>query len=219
MDILFAAIDYQQSSNETSSSLAPTASSILSGPTSPNPNPAETASINPFRSKMDPRMKKSIRARASNPNMLDEEAVLVGFAFPERGTKADVKWIGKGLVSTMRQRKINFRKSWKRFHSRQKGYVIVIPSSPIKVHATVPSSDEDSSSTRVTPTAALEDHIRLDNGSMALPKKRLAGSSICSTLFSIVSNIVPTHFKERACFLLLQLFVHSNSFKIIATSY
>ena len=141
MDILFAAIDYQQSSNETSSSLAPTASSILSGPTSPNPNPAETASINPFRSKMDPRMKKSIRARASNPNMLDEEAVLVGFAFPERGTKADVKWIGEGLVSTMRQRKINFRKSWKRFHSRQKGYVIVIPSSPIKVHATVPSSD------------------------------------------------------------------------------
>lgn len=40
--------------------LAPTASSIMSGPTSPNPNPAETASINPFRSKMDPRMKKSI---------------------------------------------------------------------------------------------------------------------------------------------------------------
>ena len=31
--------------------------------------------------------------------MLDEEAVLVGFAFPERGTKADVKWIGEGLVS------------------------------------------------------------------------------------------------------------------------
>ena len=213
LDILFAAIDYQQSSNETSSSFAPTtASSILSGPTvSPNPNPPETASINPFRSKMDPRMKKSIQARASNHNMLDEEAVLVGFAFPERGTKADVKWIGEDLIS-MRQRKINFRRSWKRFHSRQKGSVTVIPSSPIKVHATVSSSDEDSSSTGFAPTSALDDHFRIDDGSMALPKKRLVGSSICSTSWLPSGEAFELHKREEfESQILPKLFPHGTS--------
>ena len=117
LDVLFAAIDYQQSSSsdETTPLLSlPSSSTSSKQPTPPNQNPAERVSVNPFRSKMDPRMRKSIEARALNPNMLDEEAVLAGFKFPERGTSADIKWIGEGNVS-MRQRKINFRRSWKRF--------------------------------------------------------------------------------------------------------
>ena len=118
LDVLFAAID-QQSSNETTSSLTPPPSSTSSKqPISPNQNPAERVSVNPFRSKMDPRMRKSIEARVLNPNMMDEEAVLAGFEFPERGTSADAKWIGEDNVS-MRQRKVNFRRSWKRFNSKQ----------------------------------------------------------------------------------------------------
>eukprot|EP00984_Skeletonema_dohrnii_P002402 scaffold832_cov75-Skeletonema_dohrnii-CCMP3373.AAC.12 len=120
LDVLFTAID-QQSSNETTSSLTPPTSSTSSKqPITPNQNPAERVSVNPFRSKMDPRMRKSIEARVLNlnPNMMDEEAVLAGFVFPERGTSADAKWIGEDNVS-MRQRKVNFRRSWKRFNSKQ----------------------------------------------------------------------------------------------------
>jgi len=143
LDILFAAIDYQQSRNETPSST----STSSKQPLSQNPKPVERVSVNPFRSKMDPRMKKSIAARAMNPNMLDEEAVMAGFVFPERGTKADINWIGEGNVS-MRQRKINFRRSWKRFYSKKiKDISIVaalstpvVPSSPVNA---VSSSDEE----------------------------------------------------------------------------
>jgi hypothetical protein len=200
LDVLFAAIDYQQSSDETSSYT----------PSSPNPKPP--VSFNPFRSKMDPRMTKSIEAKAINPNMLDEEAVMAGFAFPERGINADANWFGEGDVS-MRQRKINFRRSWKRFLCRQNknedstemalsiplpGSVTVIPSSPISVHAatTVSSSDgtnyEDSSSIESAP-AALNNHLSTHNSSiiinplpMTLPKKRSAGS-LPQTLLSIIS--------------------------------
>ncbi|KAK1733845.1 hypothetical protein QTG54_015372 [Skeletonema marinoi] len=85
LDVLFAAIDYQQSSSsdETTPSLSlPSSSTSSKQPTPPNQNPAERVSVNPFRSKMDPRMRKSIEARALNPNMLDEEAVLAGSYSP-----------------------------------------------------------------------------------------------------------------------------------------
>jgi hypothetical protein len=213
LDILFAAIDYQRSSNETSSLTPPASSNLSKSPTAPKPKPAESVSLNRFRSKMDPRMTKSIEAKALNPDMLDEEAVMVGFAFPERGINADVNWFGEGNVS-MRQRKINFRRSWKRFLCRQSknkvpsemslsiplpGPVTVIPSSPINDHAaaTVSSSDgtnyEDSSSIGSSP-AALDDHLSIHDGSIisnpvpiTLPKKRSVGS-FPQTLLSIISN-------------------------------
>ena len=210
LDVLFAAIDYQQSSSsdETTPLLSlPSSSTSSKQPTPPNQNPAERVSVNPFRSKMDPRMRKSIEARALNPNMLDEEAVLAGFKFPERGTSADIKWIGEGNVS-MRQRKINFRRSWKRFESRQNKEVstemalsiprssVMIPSSPISVHgAKVSCSDgphhEDPSSTVSAPSAL--DHLSVDSMSrepavpLVLPKKRKA-KSFPQTLISVISN-------------------------------
>ena len=136
LDILFAAIEQQSSDDESSSSTPPE-----SPPPSPkqatktNPKPASRrhVSYNPFRSKMDPRMKRSIAAKTLNPNMLDEDAVLAGFVFPERGMTADIHWIGEDNVS-MRQRKINFRRSWQRHQARKikelaaAGPAVVLPS-------------------------------------------------------------------------------------------
>ena len=98
LDILFAAIDYQQSHNENSS-LKSSSCTPSNKHVSQKPKPADRVSVNPFRSKMDPRMRTSIAARAMNPDMLDEEAVLAGFVFPERGTRADINRIGEGNVS------------------------------------------------------------------------------------------------------------------------
>jgi len=198
LDILFAAIDYQQSRNEKSS-----CTSSSKQPLSLKPKPAErVVSVNPFRSKMDPRMRKSIAVKAMNPNMLDEEAVLAGFVFPERGTNADINWIGEGNVS-MRQRKINFRRSWKRFYSKQIKDVSteaalstpVLSSSPIDA---VSSSDEEphreDTASIVSVTAALADYPPVGNPSiskksepLALPKKSSV-RSFPATLLSIVSN-------------------------------
>mmetsp|Transcript_22247 Transcript_22247/g.36564 ORF Transcript_22247/g.36564 Transcript_22247/m.36564 type:complete len:400 (-) Transcript_22247:84-1283(-) len=204
LDILFAAIDYELSSNETSTSTPPLAPTTSKKPTpTPNPNPAErVVSVNPFRSKMDPRMKKSITARALNPNMLDEEAVLAGFVFPERGVSADINWIGEGNVS-MRQRKINFRRSWKRFQSRQIKEVatemarstpaVVIPSSPVdstqyygvECCNTSVASDEDPTSIVSSPKRPA-DQLSSDNY-LALPKKRSA-NTFPRALISILSD-------------------------------
>mmetsp|Transcript_15654 Transcript_15654/g.24296 ORF Transcript_15654/g.24296 Transcript_15654/m.24296 type:complete len:403 (-) Transcript_15654:96-1304(-) len=199
LDILSAAIDYQQARNETPSS----SSTSSKQPLSQNSKPVEKVSVNPFRSKMDPRMRKSIAARAMNPTLLDEEAVMTGFVFPKRGTKADINWIGEGNVS-MRQRKINFRRSWKRFYSKKiKDISIVaalstpvVPSSPVNA---VSSSDEEHHH-KDTPfiasaTTALVDYLSdVCNPSIsrnlvppALPKKKSA-RSFPATLLSIISN-------------------------------
>ena len=193
LDILFAAIDYQQSHNEKS---ALTSSSSCTSTSSKPPvpqkqKPADRVSVNPFRSKMDPRMRKSIAARAMNPNMLDEEAVLAGFVFPERGTRADINWIGEGNVS-MRQRKINFRRSWKRFYSKQIKDASteaalstpVLPSSPLinAVSSLDGEPHREDTSSFVSVTSALADYPPL-----VLPKKSSVGS-FPATLLSIVSN-------------------------------
>ena len=172
--ILFAAIDYHQSSNQISSLKPPASSSIpTKSPASPTNPKRDPVNVNPFRSTMDHSMREYVEARALNPNMLDEEAVRVGFVFPERGTNIDIKWIGEGNLS-MRQRKMN-RRSMKRFHSKQNKtssteMVVSIPlpdsvaaaaSSATSVHPTV----SPSSSTGSAP-ASLDDHLSVDDGSI-----------------------------------------------------
>ena len=188
LDILFAAIDYQQWTKPSSSS-----------PTPSNSTKSRTSQImDGFvpGSKMDPRMKKSIEAKASNPSMSDEEAVLIAFSFPERGNTADIKWIGEDQVS-MRQRKINFRRSWKRFESRLSkrvsiegnppssptGPAAVMPSSPRSVQVTTPAENIDGDLLRYPGS----NPINSDSVPLVLPRKRAFGP-FPSTLISVISD-------------------------------
>ena len=186
--LLFAAIDVDYESNQKSSS--PKSSKSFGSPTS----------VNPFRSKMDPRMRKSIEAKAMNPVMLDAEAVMVGFNFPKRGNNSDANWMGEGNVS-MRQRKINFRRSWQRFHAKQtnktSSTVEVVPSSntlpACSLLRAVSSCPEDSSIESTPPEP--DDRFSLESGlidssfssPMTLPKKT-PSKAFPQTLLSIVSN-------------------------------
>lgn len=176
LDILYAAIEQQSSDDESSSSTPPESPSPSPSPkqvSKPKPASRRHVSYNPFRSKMDPRMKRSIAAKTLNPNMLDEDAVLAGFVFPERGMTADIHWIGEDNVS-MRQRKINFRRSWQR-HQARKSKELAAAASPAVV---LPSPN-------LSPRAPA-DQLPAENY-LALPKRR-SDNTFPITLSSLLSN-------------------------------
>ena len=172
--ILFAAIDYHQSTTSSSSSLlSPSYSSSTVSTNTYNNNPFHQSNI------MDQHMRKFIESRAVNPTMLDEE-----FAFPKRGNNVDIQWMDEGNLS-LKQRKMN-RRSWKRFQSKKQqnnnnknmstemalsiplpdSLTVVESNSPVIVHTTTTVSP--SSSIGSTPTTLFDDQASADDGSIGI---------------------------------------------------
>ena len=144
--ILFAAIDYHQSSNQISSLTPPPPSSTPSQP---------------------------IESSALNPNMLDEEAVQT---FSKRGTYVDVKWIDEGnLTMRQKMNRRSFKRFHSRqikqvstklaSSSPLPGSVTLIPSSPTSLHS-APDYD-DSSTTIGSVQTATDDLLTLDDSSIS----------------------------------------------------
>lgn len=130
-------------------------------------------------------MREYIAARAVNPNMLDEDAVMVGFAYPEQGTEAEIKWIGEGSLS-VRKRKLS-RKSKTRSKNYKKSSSEMIVSIPVPDAAAC-----DAISTVVSPTsstgnsspAAHDDQHSFDASSTCSShhKKRMRCEAACPAI-------------------------------------
>jgi len=167
--ILFAAIDYHQSSLPASFSIASSAS------------PA----VNSIRSTTDHSMREYIAARAVNPNLLDEDAVMVGFAYPEQGTESDIKWIGEGNLS-VRKHKVS-RKSKKRSKNSKKSSTEMIVSIPLPDAAecdAISAIVSPAASTGSSSPAAIVHHSFGDGPTYSSPvethhKKRMRCEAAC----------------------------------------